>query len=535
MNVAQAVLTQLSNWGVTRIYGLVGDHIFELLHQLNSCPNLTFYPVRHEETASLMASAHAKLTGEIGVCLANGGPGAVHLLNGVADAYKDQVPLLAITGEEATKDLSTEKKQVINQSLLFSGLTCYCGQVLHQESAGDVIMQALSEAAYQCLPAHVSIPKDILSQPYQGQLFGPAPYLQTNPQSPPATIAQAAEQLSQAKRPAIIAGKGGTADPQDILALAEKLGAPLVLTSVAKPLFPWEHPQVVGGLGDGGSDAASQLMNSSDMVIAIGANWWPEKYLQDNLKIIQIDSSPISLAIGNPIAFGLVGDIRTIVQELTAQISPSTDANWTKEAQGAKEQWLKTLHKELGEKGSPCPPASVINALNETVPADAILALDVGDHFLWFNRLFKGKGQQVLLSGKWRTMGFGLPAALAAKINYPQRPVVALVGDGGFVMTMADFLTAVKLKLPVVVVVMNNESYAMEQNKMTQQGLTPYATDLYNPDFKKFAESCGGEGYTVKASQDLIPTLQQALASNKPCILDVQVTSQAPPTEAKNS
>lgn len=177
MKVAQAILTELSNWGVKHVYGLVGDHIFQLMHHLNNYPKLTFHPVRHEETASLMASAHAKLTGEIGVCLATGGPGAVHLLNGVADAYKDHVPLLAITGDEATKDLGTNAKQVINQNMLFAGITCFSSQIVHEKAAGDVLIRALTEASISSLPAHISIPKDILSKDYTGQLFDTAPYL----------------------------------------------------------------------------------------------------------------------------------------------------------------------------------------------------------------------------------------------------------------------------------------------------------------------------------------------------------------------
>ncbi|MDW7673839.1 MAG: thiamine pyrophosphate-binding protein [Bacillota bacterium] len=529
MIVAQAILTQLANFGVKKIYGLVGDHIFQLVHELSDCPHHTFYPVRHEETASLMASAQAKLTGEIGVCLATGGPGAVHLLNGVADAYKDKVPLLAITGQEATKDLGTEKKQVINQTSLFAGITCFSEQIVHQQATGDVLARALSEAIANSLPAHIVIPKDILSQPYTGQIFASSPYLNTLPQSPPEVIKDAAARLSQAKAPVILVGKGGTVDSQEIMQLAEKWQAPVVLTSVAKAMFHHDHPLVLGGIGDGGSEAATNIMNRADVVLAIGANWWPEKYLSTNLTIIQLDSNPISLATNNPIAFGLVGDIRSMVEQLTKLIKKSAPKGWIEEVNKERANWLELINQELAQAGTPCPPASIIDGLNKTVASDAILTLDVGDHFVWFNRLFQGSGQTVLLSGKWRTLGFGLPAALVAKCHYPDKQVVALVGDGGFVMTMADFITAVKLNLPITVVVVNNKSFAMEQNKMVSQGFTPFATQLTNPDFKLFAESCGGVGYTVSDSHELEETLQRALATNKPCIVDVHTDTTPPP------
>lgn len=514
MNVAQAILTQLSNWGVKRIYGVVGGHIFQLAHEFSSHPDITFYPVVHEETASLMASAQAKLTGEIGVCLSTGGPGAVHLLNGVADAYKDKVPVLAITGDEATSDLGTEKKQVINQRALFSGITCLCAQIVHEQTVGDVFVRALSEAQKSSLPAHVSIPKDILSQDYTGQIFSSAPFMDTLPKSSPQVVKDAAEKLSQAKKPAILAGKGVVDGSNDVLALAEKWQAPIILTSAARSLFPHDHSLVLGGIGDGGSEAATNIMNEADFVLAIGANWWPEKYINLDMNIFQIDVNPASITTGNPTAFGLVGNVSDVVKQLRQLIEPVEHNDWLKKIRAEKTNWEDRIKEELKKEGSPCPPESIIGALNKAVASDAIISLDVGDHFLWFNRLFAGTGQTPLMSGKWRTLGFGLPGALAAKINYPERQVVALVGDGGFNMVLHDFLTAVKQNLAVTILVVNNGSYS------------------HNPDYKQFAESCGGVGFTVKESKELENTLKQALECNKPCIVDIHTDTTKPPTIA---
>ncbi|KUO51652.1 MAG: hypothetical protein APF76_13505 [Desulfitibacter sp. BRH_c19] len=530
MNVAEAILTQLANWGVRNIYGVAGDHIFQLLHQLSTCPKIKFYSVCHEETAALMASAHAKLTGQIGVCLATGGPGATHLLNGIADAYKDQVPVLAITGDEATKDLGTDQKQVINQSMLFAGVTCFSGQVVNQEAAGEVLVKALSQAIQKSTPTHISIPKDILQKTYSGKLFPEAPFINTRAQSTDQVIGEAAAKINQFKKPAILAGKGAVGQSEKVLAFAEKLSAPIILTSVVKGEFQYDHSLVLGGLGDGGSEAATNILNKADVVLEIGANWWPESYLAEGITIIKIDSNPATLAGGQPIAFGLVGDIATILDKLIPQITASSDANWIKEYEKERDSWNKRVEKELSQAGNPCSPASIIEAMNKTIADNAIVTLDVGDHFLWFNRLFKGKGQSILLSGKWRTLGFGLPAALAAKINSPDRPVVAFVGDGGLTMLMADFLSAVKHELPITIIVANNKYYAMEKNKMTAEGLTPFGTKLHNPDFKMYAESCGGIGFIVEESKDLEATLQKAFESNKPCIVDVYTETTPPAT-----
>lgn len=530
MNVAEAILTQLANWNVRNIYGVAGDHIFQLLHQLSNCPKIRFYSVCHEETAGLMASAHAKLTGEIGVCLATGGPGATHLLNGIADAYKDKVPVLAITGDEATKDLGTEKKQVINQSMLFAGITCFSGQIVNQEATGEVLVKALSQAIQKSLPTHISIPKDILQKTYSGKLFPSAPFINTKPQSTDQVINEAATKINQFKKPAILAGKGTMGLSEKVLAFAEKLQAPIILTSVVKGEFHYDHSLVVGGLGDGGSEAATNILNKADVILEIGANWWPESYLPENITIIKIDHSPATLAGGQPITFGIVGDISAILDKITPQISTYSDTNWIKEYEKERDEWNKKVEDELSQKGIPCPPASIVDAMNKTIANNAIVTLDVGDHFLWFNRLFKGKGQTILISGKWRTLGFGLPAALVAKIDYPDRPVVAFVGDGGFTMVMADFLSAVKHELPITIIVANNKCYAMEKNKMTAEGLTPFGTKLHNPNFKMFAESCGGVGFIVEESKDLEVTFQKAFASNKPCIVDVYTDTTPPAT-----
>lgn len=384
MNVAEAILTQLANWGVRSIYGVAGDHIFQLLHELSTCPKIKFYSVCHEETAALMASAQAKLTGQVGVCLATGGPGAVHLLNGVADAYKDKVPVLAITGDEATKDLATEKKQVINQTLLFAGITCFSGQIVNQEAAGEVLVKALSQAVQKSLPTHISIPKDIFQKNYSGKLFPAALFINTKPQSTDQVIGEAAAKINEFKRPAILAGKGSSGQAGKVLALAEKIQAPVILTSVVRGEFNYDHSLVVGGLGDGGSEAATKILNNADVVLEIGANWWPESYLSENITIVKIDTNPAALAGGQPIAFGLVGDIAAVLDKLTPQIVTKSDANWIREYEKERDEWNKRVEAELSQTGNPCPPASIIDAMNNTIPENAIIALDVGDHFLWF-------------------------------------------------------------------------------------------------------------------------------------------------------
>lgn len=528
-NVATAILEQLNAWGVKNVYGLVGDDIFYLLDAAARQDNINFYQVRHEESAALMASAHAKLTGEMGVCIADGGPGALHLLNGLADAFMDNVPVLAITGQVSRKDIGTNAKQYLDQQTMLRPLAAYTALLSDSAGTAQVLENAYRSAAAGRSVAHISVPMDVLPLPCEEKPIPPGPYLGARPESSPQVVQGALEMMRSSRRPVILAGAGGRKAGQAVSELAYRWGAAIINTLAGTGVVGRDHPLYVGGLGHAGSPAAARILSQADMCLIIGANWWPQKYVPKNIPLIQIDINPAHIGSTTPVAYGLVGDAGSLVTHLYHELNTQPDRQWVENIKNEISGWLSQLEQETSVQGSPVHPAALVRAIQNTLPDDAVICLDTGDNTVWFGRAFRPTRQRVLFSGKWRTMGFGLPAALAAKINRPELTVLALVGDGGMAMTMVDFLTAVKYNLPVTVVVTNNGSLAMEKNKMAAGGLIPEGTALHNPDFARYAADCGGLGLRVEHSKDMINVLKEALRSNRPAVVDVITADLAVP------
>lgn len=520
-NVATIILQQLSAWGVKHVYGFIGDDVFHLFDALAQQNNIKLYQVRHEEVAALMASAHAKITGEIGVCITDGGPGTVHLLNGLADAYTDHVPVLAITGQVSRKDIGTNAKQYLNQQILMSALSGYSDMIADPNATLSVLDKAYRTAITKKTVAHITVPMDIFPAPCNLEPSPLALYLTNHPTSSREVISGALDRIRQAQKPLILVGAGGRNSGNLVCELALKIGAGIITTLAGVGSVSKSHPLYVGGLGHAGSPVSSQLLSEADLCIIVGANWWPAPYVPQNVSTIEIDWNPANVGTSSPNAYGVVGDSQQILSSILAKVETKANHDWQNHIKQATKAWLTQLEQEANTAGSPIQPAAIIKALAKTMTDDAIVCLDTGDHTVWFGRIFRPAHQRILMSGKWRTMGFGLPAALAAKIHYPPRQVIAIVGDGGISMTMADFITAVKYELPIVVVVLNNQSLAMEKNKMTAANLQPIGTDLLNPNFAAFAKACGGEGITVSSANELEKAFEQGLSLERPVIIDV--------------
>lgn len=528
-NVAAAMLDQLAAWGVHNAYGLIGDDIFYMMDALAHQDKVHFYHVKHEETAALMASTQAKLTGQVGVCIADGGPGTLHLMNGLADAHVDNVPVLAITGQVNLRQIGTNAKQYIDQQSLMRPLASYSTLLCDPSAVPQVMESALRTAVADRSVAHVSVPMDVFPMPCGEKPIPGAPYLHTEPASEPEVVRGALEIMRQAQRPVILVGAGGRKASEKIAGLALRWGAAIVNTLAGTGVAARSHPLYAGGLGHAGSPAATNILNQADLCLIVGANWWPQEYVPKNIPIIQIDINPANVGATTPVAYGLVGDAVQIIGELTNGLDDNPNQEWLQFIKHEIAAWLTNLEKEAGAWGSPVHPAFLIRALQNTAPDDAIISLDTGDHTVWFGRVFRPVRQQVLLSGKWRTMGYALPSALSAAINRPGQKSIALAGDGGFAMTMPDFLTAVRYNLPVTVIVVNNNFLAMEKNKMTAGGLIPEGTSLRNPDFARYAADCGGLGLKVEHSAELEPALREAINSNRPALVDVYTYDLAVP------
>jgi pyruvate oxidase len=528
-SVADTILGQLAVWDVRHIYGIAGDAIIDLMDAIAKQSALRYIGVRHESAAGFMASAEGKLTGRLGVCIGTSGPGIANMINGIADAAKDQVPLLVITGQVESQKVGTHAKQYVEQQQLMAPLSVYTASLLHPEATVDVIQRAILEALTKRGVAHVSVPKDLFAQRCSQEVRPPKGMLKHQKVENMRQFNDAIQRLSDSQRPVIYIGGGGRQSSSAIIHLAEKLGAAIIETLGAKGVVPYNHPLNLGGIGKGGTEESSRLLKEADCVLAIGANWWPKGFVPSDTQVVMIDISAASIESHPNTVCGLLGDAADLVPLLLESLPKRNRDSWQEQVQQAKAEITLGMEKERRGTGAKITPQRLIAALDETVQEDAIIAVDTGDHTLWFNRVFRATRQKVLFSGKWRTMGFGLPAAVSAKLSSPHKQVLALVGDGSFAMTMMELSTLVKYDLPVVVVVANNQALAAEKSKMKSSGLQPFGTELVNPDFAALARSFGIHGVRVDRENELNPVLQQMLAAGQSAVIDVMITDDMPP------
>ncbi len=526
--VAQFLLRQLQAWDVKRIYGVIGDANLSVLDELGKQNDIRYIPCRHESAAALMASAEAKLTGKVAVCMATSGPGIANLLNGLADAASDYAPVLAITGQVGTSQIGTHAKQYIDQQKLAAAIAKPSELVGHPDALPELLQQAMTQALLNGQVAHLSIPKDLYERKVQGVIKPYEEHLHQPLYAPGGEVDKLAELIAQAEKPVLLIGRGTASVKAEVRQLAEKLSAAVVTTLPARPLFPNDHELYAGGLGQAGSESSSTLLAESDCILILGATWWPDDYVPTRARILQVDKSRAALGAGHSLHKGIVGDLKQVVPELLqdARMFAASRETWKARVVQVTNEWKARLEAECSGNAEPLAPQRVIQAIAAQAPEQAIVAVDTGEHTLWFNRIFQTKpGQEVLLSGRWRTLGFALPAAIAAKLAEPQRQVIAIAGDGGAVQTLLEFQTAAEQELPIVFVIMNNSSYAMEKNRMENAGMSTLGSIIRNPDFAKIAEACGGIGRKASHMQQLEESLAMAMKSRLPVLIEVATAS----------
>lgn len=519
--VAQTIVDQLATWGVHSVYGVAGDSVLPLLDTLAYHEKVRFYPTKHESAAGFMASAQAKLDGGIGLCLVHAGPGLANALNGIADAAIDRVPMVVISGQVPQVKVGTNYKQYLDEERFLQPLAVYSAPVSDADSIAQIMTIAYHNALARQGVAHISLPMDLLSQETRAKVHPVEPYLNTAPKSTQEIIHGALPLLKTANKPLIYIGHGARNVGPAVLKLAEAWGAGIILSLGAKGTIPGDHPLVLGGLGQGGSPVSTKLLQETDLLLMIGVTWWPKSYVPENLPVIQIDREPENIGLMTPVAYGLVGEAEEVLEKLTGVWQPAPHPDWARQIQTETKAWQQRLAPEMTSNEWPILPQRIISELEKAIAPDAVIALDVGDHTVWFNRIFRGHHQQLLLSGNWRSMGFGLPAAIQAKLNHPENQVIALVGDGGFAMTQMELCTASRYNLDLMVVVVNNGCLAMEQNRMIVAGLKPNGVDLTNPDFVALAQACGGQGRRVEDPAQLQEAFQWGLAQQGPVLIDV--------------
>ncbi|MCH1625914.1 thiamine pyrophosphate-binding protein [Ferdinandcohnia quinoae] len=522
--VARLLLKQLELWGVKRIYGVVGDAIIGLMDELAKQNAIQFIAVKHESVAAMMASAEAKLTGKLGVCLVTMGPGLGNLMNGLGDAYLDKAPVLAITGQAPTNKIGTDYKQYIDQQELIKPMAEYTTLLTNPDAIIDVLVKAMHTSLEKGSVTHLSIPKDLFELPSTGKLQSKATIIQGNATAfNEHDIEQVLSIMKSAKRPMILAGLGAKNAVNEVEALAKIWGAGILVSLGAKGYFRNSSDNLLGGIGQGGNPHAKQLFQQADVVLLIGNLWWPEGYVPQQARIIQIDITKENIGKGIQVELGICGMADAVTPLLTESLGKhEPNQEWIAQFKEVKQKWDLQNEQEGLQPNEPLHPSRIMRAIENQVETDAIIGLDTGDVTVWFNRNFRSQGQTILFSGEWRTMGFGLPAALAAKLCNPEKQVIAIVGDGGIQMTLADLLTAIRYQLNITVIILNNHALQMERDKMIVSGNIQNGVDLTNPDFVKIAEACTWKGYNIKNISELEPTLAEALSKESPTLVSIE-------------
>jgi pyruvate oxidase len=527
----EKLIEQLIEWGVDHIYGMPGDSINSIIEPLRKAKGkIKFIQVRHEEAGALAAAAYAKLTGKLGVCTAIAGPGAIHLLNGLYDAKLDKAPVLAITGQIETDLLGTDYFQEVNLERMFDDVAVYNQLIMSAEQLPAVVNQAIRTAYAKKGVSVITIPDDIPRFEVGKEAKVTSNFSVKQDLFPlKEDLQKAKELIEHAKSPVILAGNGVHGEREALLSFAEKIGAPIVLTLPGKGVIPDKHPYCLGGLGLIGTKPSYEAMQDADFLMMIGTSFPFTGFLPDNAKTIHIDIDPTQIGKRYPVDVGLAGDAGATLSWLTEHISRKEDRQFLEKNQERMNKWWEKLEKQEEDDSVPIKPQRVVRALQQVAADDAVLSVDVGNVTVWMARHFHMTNQSFVISSWLATLGCGLPGAIAGKIAYPHKQVLAICGDGGFGMMMADFVTAVKYELPMVVVVLNNHKIAMIKFEQEVMGNAEFGTNLHNPNFAKYAEACGGVGYRVERPEDLLPSLQRAVQQNKPCIVDVIVDADEAP------
>ncbi len=548
--VGQSVVRRLAAWGVDTVFGLPGDGINGLMEGFRRArEDVRFVLVHHEEAAAFMACGYAKATGRIGVCCATSGPGAIHLLNGLYDAKLDHVPVLALTGMQETSVLGTRYQQEVHLDRLYQDVACYNLMVTNPQQVPAVVDLAIRNALAKKGVAHLSFPNDIQVAPAEHDPYrhvAPARAPLTAPGRTPARLAPDAEDLGSAagvlnggERVAILAGVGALHARDELLAVADRLAAPIVKTLPGKAVVPDDHPLTTGGLGLLGTRPSEELMEECDTLLMVGTSFPYTKHLPaaDQVRVVQIDIDPSLIGLRLPVEAPLVADSQAALEALLPLLQHG-DRAFLEKYQKAMADWREDMAALEDPQRQPIAPQYLMHAVDEAAGDDTILTCDSGTIATWAARHWTIRdGREFYLSGNLATMAPGLPYAIAMQLAFPGREVIAFVGDGGFAMLMAEFLTAVRNALPIKVVVNNNNSYGQILWEQIVLGYPEYAVRHAEPvaDFAAWASACGGFGRKVTKAGDVPNAIRQLLAHDGPGIVDCDVNPNEPPMPGKVS
>lgn len=543
------VLVQtLIDWGVDTIFGIPGDGVNGIIEALRvQQDKIKFIQTRHEESAAFAACAYAKLTGRLGVCLSTSGPGGIHLLNGLYDAKLDGAPVLAITGLQFHDLLHTHTQQDVELDKLFMDVAVYNCRIMGPAHTENVVSLACRTALTRRGVAHVTMPVDMQSEPVKKDIRSPrnvkhhVSSIQSYQGGLPSEddLQKAAEILNSGKKIAILSGAGAIGAGQLVEEVAEKLGAVIMKPLLGKGSVPDDSPYCLGGVGLLGTKPGQEALEDCDTLLIIGSSFpYIECYPKpDRARCVQIDIDGSRIGLRYPVEIGLVGHSKATLEHLLPRLKQNDNRKFLETGQRHKKEWMEMMQTQGTNEAVPMKPQVPAYELNKLLADNAVFISDSGTIASWYARFLHYRyGQKCTLSGNLATMACGLPYAIGAQVAFPDRQVVALVGDGGFSMLMAEFVTAVKYKLPIKIIVFKNNSLGqIKWEQMVFLGNPEYVCDLHPIDFAKVAEACGGYGVSITDPKNCASQLEAALAHPGPAVIEVVVDTKEPPMPPKTS
>ena len=547
MTAADVLIETLIDWGVEFVFGLPGDGINGIMESLRTHQDkIRFIQVRHEEAAAFMACGYAKMTGRLGVCLATSGPGSIHLLNGLYDAKLDYQPVLAIDGLQFHDLIGTLTQQDVETDKLYMDVCCYNQRVMGPTHVENVTELAIRTALAYRGVAHITIPTDVQEMTVHPKWQASKRnkphhvsnvYARSARLPEPVDVRRAAELLSAGKKIMILAGAGALHATDELEQIAEILGAPIAKPLLGKACVPDDSPYTTGAVGLLGTAPSQEALTDCDTLLLIGTTFpYIEFYPKPGqAKCVQIDSNPTHISLRYPVDVGLVGDSKKTLQELIPLLQRNQNRDFLQKAQEGMKQWWQFMERLGTSDSTPMKPQVVAWELGKRLKNDAIVTCDSGTIATWFARQIPARrGMKMTLSGNLATMAPGLPYANAAQLAYPDRQVVAFVGDGGFTMLMGEMATAVKYQLPIKVVIIKNDYLGqIKWEQMVFLGNPEFGVQLQPIDFALVAKAMGATGFTLKEPKHAGDMIEQFLNTPGPAVLEAVVDPLTAPLPGK--
>jgi pyruvate dehydrogenase (quinone) len=536
--VAELLIEALADHGVTQVWGVVGDALNPVTDAIRREDRIEWIGVRHEEAAAFAASAQSQLTGRMAVCMGTVGPGAIHLLNGLYDAKKSHTPVLAIIGQVPREDIGSDFFQEVDNDTLFADVSVFCRTVtgvdqlpLALEQAGNAAIQERGVAVLTLpgdvggldLPKHTEVPRFV--------------HARTDAVPPDDSLRAAANAINGGGPVTLLVGQGARAARDEVMALAARLNAPMVLTLKAKEGFEHDNPYEVGQSGLIGNHATAIAFEQCETLLLLGTDFPYRNFLPSNKTVIQLDVRGTHIGRRTPVTHALVGDARLGLLALLPMIDPKTDTAHLEKSRSSYLGW-QARQQELADPaydGKPkgllrrkvdnpegrIRPEVVAAAVDRLAATDAIFTTDTGMSTVWLSRFVRmSEGRRLIGSYNLGSMANAMPQALGAQGLDRSRQVVAFCGDGGLSMLLGDLITAVSHDLPVKLVVFDNGRLGMVKLEMEQVGLPEFGTVLHNPDFARVAEAIGMKGIRVEKPGDVEAALRTAFAHDGPALVD---------------